>query len=52
MALIVLIDKISEALEKGDCVVGIFLDYSKAFDAVDHTILLQKLNFYGLKGTI
>ena len=52
MALIVLIDKISEALEKGDCVVGIFLDFSKVFDTVDHTILLQKLNFYGLKGTI
>ena len=52
MALIVLVDKISEALEKGDCVVGIFLDFSKAFDTVDHTILLQKLNFYGLKGTI
>ena len=52
MALIVLIDKISEALEKGDCVVGIFLDFSKAFDTVDHTIILQKLNCYGLKGTI
>ena len=52
MALIVLIDKISEALEKGDCVVGIFLDFSKAFHTVDHTILSQKLNFHRLKGTI
>ena len=48
MALIILIDKISEALENGDCVIGIFLDFSKAFDTVDH-IILQKLYFYGIQ---
>ena len=48
MALIILIDNISEALENGDCVIGIFLDFSKAFDTVDHIILLQKLYFYGI----
>ena len=42
MALITLIDKISEALDDGDFVIGVFLDFSKAFDTVDHNILLQK----------
>ena len=47
MALIILIDKISEALENGDCVIVIFLAFSTVFDTVDHIILLQKLYLYG-----
>ena len=49
MAMVMLIDKISDALDRGDCVIGVFLDFSKAFDTVDHKILLQKLNIYGIK---
>ena len=36
LALILLVDKITEALDRGECVIGIFLDFSKAFDTVDH----------------
>ena len=49
MALMLLIDKITEALDNGDCVVGIYLDFSKAFDTVNHDILLQKLSMYGVQ---
>ena len=42
MALIALIDKISEALDQGELVIGLFLDLSKAFDTVHHGILLKK----------
>jgi hypothetical protein len=50
MALTILIDKVVDALEKGHLMVGIFLDFSKAFDTVNHNILLEKLNRYGVRG--
>ena len=46
MALISFIDRITESLDKGDCIVGIKLDFSKAFDIVNHEILLQNLSMY------
>ena len=50
MALMVMINEITRALENGEHVVGIFLDFSKAFDTVNHDVLLNKLNHYGVRG--
>ena len=46
----VLVDKVTHLLNKNMKVASIFLDMSKAFDCVDHNILLQKLYRYGIRG--
>ena len=50
MAVSFLVNKISEAFDKGDYAVSIFLDLSKAFDTVNHQILFSKLSHYGIRG--
>jgi retron-type reverse transcriptase len=50
-ALLNLTDKISKALDEGKYTIGVFLDLSKAFDAVNHEILFSKLQHYEIRGT-
>ena len=50
LALITLNDKICTAFDRNRNILGIFLDLSKAFDTVNFPILLNKLNYYGIRG--
>ena len=49
-ALFSITEKVREALDNNNFACGIFIDLQKAFDTVDHNILLQKLNHYGIRG--
>ena len=49
-AILELIHKINRAIDKGEFTLAVFIDLSKAFDVIDHSILLQKLDYYGIRG--
>ena len=51
MALLSLTEEISRSMDNKNFTVGVIIDLAKAFDTVDHKILLEKLKHYGLRGT-
>ena len=48
-AILQLVNQITEAFSQGKYTLGVSLDFSKAFDTVNHNILLEKLKAYGIQ---
>lgn len=51
-AIYTLTDNILKTLDERNHILGIFCDLSKAFDCVNHGILLDKLLYYGIHDTV
>ena len=49
-ALLSLVNKLYTALDNGEFGCAVFIDLQKAFDTVDTSLLLKKLNHYGVRG--
>ena len=45
-----MLQEIKESIDKNGIAIGIFVDFQKAFDTVNHEILLRKLKHYGIRG--
>ena len=48
-ALINITEKIKKSLDNNEYSCGVFLDFQKAFDIINHEILLKKLHHYGIR---
>ena len=46
----VMVENINKSFEDKEYTLGVFLNLSKAFDTIDHSILLAKLNHFGVRG--
>ena len=50
MAIHALSEKFYESVDNNELMLGLFIDLSQAFDTISHTILLDKLHYYGIRG--
>lgn len=50
LAVMEFVENTATAIDKKQYAVGVFIDLRKAFDTIDHSLLLQKCEQYGIRG--
>ena len=50
LALIELLENLSTSIDSKNITVGVFIDLKKTFDTIDNSLLIRKLEFYGIRG--
>jgi len=51
-AILEITNQIQTNMDRNLYTCGIFIDLQQAFDTVDHSILLKKLDHYGIRGIV
>ena len=52
MVILEFLEDVTSSLDKKKTTIGVFIDLKKAFDTIDHTLLLKKLQCYGIRGLV
>ena len=51
LPLLDLMEKLSSGIDNSLATVAVFIDLKKAFNTIDHSLLIDKLKYYGIRGT-